>query len=275
MIIDVQKIVNERKEILKKKVDKLKEKNIYPKLSVIVANKELASRSYIKNKKKMCDEIGILYEDYFFDEKSTTKEILELINHLNKDNKETAILVQLPLYKHLDEKEILSAISYKKDVDGFCSKNFGELFLGNNSIVPCTPKGIMTILESIGETFEGKHAVVVGRSNIVGKPIAQLLLDKNCTVTMCHSKTNDLSKYTKEADILVVSIGKPNYITKDMVKNGATVIDVGINRLNDKIVGDVNTEQVAKIAKYITKVPGGVGLTTVLSLIENVIGLVL
>jgi len=275
MIIDVKAIVEERKKVLIKKISELKERNIYPKLSVIVANDESASRSYIKNKKKMCDELGILYEDYFFDKKSTTNDILDLISRLNKDDKETAILVQLPLHKHLDEKEILNAISSKKDVDGFGNKNLGNLFLSNDCIVPCTPKGIMTILESIEETFVGKHAVIVGRSNIVGKPIAQMLLNKDCTVTMCHSKTKNIIKHTKEADILIVAIGKPNYITKDMVKNGATVIDVGINKVNGKIVGDVDTEQVVKVAKYITKVPGGVGLTTVLSLMENIIGLVL
>lgn len=275
MIIDVKAIVEERKKVLIKKISELKERNIYPKLSVIVANDESASRSYIKNKKKMCDELGILYEDYFFDKKSTTNDILDLISRLNKDDKETAILVQLPLHKHLDEKEILNAISSKKDVDGFGNKNLGNLFLSNDCIVPCTPKGIMTILESIKETFVGKHAVIVGRSNIVGKPIAQMLLNKDCTVTMCHSKTKNIIKHTKEADILIVAIGKPNYITKDMVKNGATVIDVGINKVNGKIVGDVDTEQVVKVAKYITKVPGGVGLTTVLSLMENIIGLVL
>ena len=274
MIVDVKKIVDERKAFLKEKVEELKRNNIYPKLSVIIANDEASSRSYVKNKKKVCEEIGILYEDYFFEEDVQTEELLNFISKLNEDKSQTGILVQLPLYKHLNDKEILNSISPKKDVDGFNINNMGNLFIGNNCIVPCTPKGIMTILESIGESFIGKHAVIVGRSNIVGKPLAQLLINKNCTVTVCHSKTKDLSKYTKEADILIVATGVPNTIIKNMVKEGAIVIDVGINRVNDKIVGDVDTLEVSKVAKYITKVPGGVGLTTVLSLVENIIELI-
>lgn len=274
MIVDVKKIVDERKVFLKDKVKELKENGINPKLSVIIANTEDSSRSYVKNKKKVCEEIGILYEDYFFEENIQTEDLVNFITKLNDDKNQTAILVQLPLYKHLNEKEILNSISSKKDVDGFSVNNMGNLFLENNCIIPCTPKGIITILESIGETFIGKHAVVVGRSNIVGRPLAQLLLNKNCTVTVCHSKTKDLSKYTKEADILVVAVGKSNTITKDMVKKGSTVIDVGINNVNGKIVGDVDTEEVEKVVKYITKVPGGVGLTTVLSLVENIIELI-
>lgn len=273
-IIDVKKVVEERKHDLKEKIDGLKAQNIFPKICVIVANNEASSRSYVKNKRKICEELGVLYEDYFLEESATNEDVLKLIASLNNDDSVHAILVQLPLFKHLDEKVILEAILPKKDVDGFTTINLGKLFSSNDCIMPCTPKGIISILESVGETFVGKHAVVVGRSNIVGKPVAQLLLNKDCTVTMCHSKTKELEKYTKEADILVVAVGKPHMITGSMVKKGSTVIDVGINRVDGKLVGDVDTESVSNVAKYVTKVPGGVGLTTVLSLVENVVALI-
>lgn len=272
-IIDVKKIVDNRKEKLKQEIAILKEKGIIPKICVIIANNEEASKVYVNNKKKLCEELGVLYEDYFFKENTTNEDIVNLVNKLNEDVSVHAILIQLPLFKHLDESLILNTISYKKDVDGFTCVNLGKLFIEDESILPCTPKGIMTILESVGETFEGKHAVVVGRSDIVGKPIAHLLLSRNCTVTMCHSKTKDILKYTKEADILVVAVGKPQYINGTMVKKGSTVIDVGINKVDDKIVGDVDTESVSNVARFVTKVPGGVGKTTVLSLVENVVKL--
>ena len=273
-IIDVKKIVEERKEALKFKINSLKEKGIFPKLSVIIANNEESSKSYVKNKRKICEELGILYEDYFLKEDATTEDVLKLVYSLNNDASVHAILVQLPLFKHLNESIILDAILPTKDVDGFTTTNLGKLFASNEYVLPCTPKGIISILESVGETFVGKHAVVVGRSNIVGKPVAQLLLNKSCTVTMCHSRTVDLEKYTKDADILVVAVGKAGIITGNMVKAGSTVIDVGINRVDGKLVGDVDTESVSNVAKYVTKVPGGVGLTTVLSLVENVIELI-
>lgn len=273
-IIDVKKIVEERKDSLKFKIDSLKEKGIFPKLSVIIANNEESSKSYVKNKRKICEELGILYEDYFLKEDATTEDVLKLVYSLNNDSSVHAILVQLPLFKHLNESAILDAILPTKDVDGFTTTNLGKLFASNEYVLPCTPKGIISILESVGETFVGKHAVVVGRSNIVGKPVAQLLLNKSCTVTMCHSRTVDLEKYTKDADILVVAVGKAGIITGDMVKAGSTVIDVGINRVDGKLVGDVDTESVSNVAKCVTKVPGGVGLTTVLSLVENVIELI-
>lgn len=273
-IINVKDLVEERKEYLKIKIEYLKTQKIFPKLCAIVANSEDSSKSYIKNKRKICEELGILYEDYFLKEEVTNEDILKLIASLNNDSSVHAILVQLPLYKHLDEKIIMDAISLKKDVDGFTTENLNKLNLGKECIVPCTARGIISILESVGETFEGKHAVVVGRSNIVGKPVSQLLLNKNCTVTVCHSKTQNLAMCTKEADILIVAVGKPHLITADMVKEGATVIDVGINSVDGKIVGDVDTENVSNVAKYITKVPGGVGLTTVLSLAENVLELI-
>ncbi len=270
-IINVKKIVEVKKEELKLKIAKLKNNGINPKICVIVANKEESSIIYVKNKRKICEELGILYEDYFLDENVSDNEILGLIEKLNNDISVNTILLQLPLYEHLDERKIINKISYKKDVDGLTSINLGKLFVGEECIIACTPKGIITILENVIQNFEGKHAVIIGRSNIVGKPIAQLLLNKNCTVTMCHSKTKDISKYTKEADILIVATGIPRYITGNMVKKDSIIIDVGINRVDGKVIGDVDTESVSNISKYVTKVPGGVGLTTVLSLVENVV----
>lgn len=270
-IINVKKIVEVKKEELKLKIAKLKNNGINPKICVIVANKEESSIIYVKNKRKICEDLGILYEDYFLDENVSDNEILGLIEKLNNDISVNAILLQLPLYEHLDERKIINKISYKKDVDGLTSINLGKLFVGEECIIACTPKGIITILENVIQNFEGKHAVIIGRSNIVGKPIAQLLLNKNCTVTMCHSKTKDISKYTKEADILIVATGIPRYITGNMVKKDSIIIDVGINRVDGKVIGDVDTESVSNISKYVTKVPGGVGLTTVLSLVENVV----
>lgn len=270
-IVNVREIVEERKVALKCEIDALKKKNIFPKLAVIIANEDEASKSYVKNKKKLCEELGVLYDDYFLKEEVKNEDLEKLIRSLNNDPTVHGILLQLPIYSHLNSKKILDIIDPQKDVDGFTSTNLGKLFSGNEYVVPCTPKGIITILESIGETFVGKHAVVVGRSNIVGKPVAQLLLNKNCTVTICHSKTKDLIRYTKNADILIAAVGKPHFITEDMIKEGATVIDVGINRVNGKLIGDVDTQNVMKAAKFVTKVPGGVGLTTVFSLLENVV----
>lgn len=270
-IINVKKIVEEDKIKLKEKVSRIKANNIYPKLAVIRANDDSASEIYVSKKRKMCEELGILEEEYILEESVTTEQILEIINKLNEDNSVDGILVQLPVYKHLDQELILNSIKPEKDVDGFHPVNLGNLLIGDDTIVSCTPKGIMKIIDSLGEDICGKHAVVVGRSRIVGKPIACLLLNSGATVTICHSKTVDLKKHTKEADILVVAVGKAGLVTEDMVKDGAIVIDVGINRIDKKIKGDVDTENVANVAKHITPVPGGVGLTTVLSLMENVV----
>ena len=221
----------------------------------------------------MCKELGIEEVEYILDEKTTTKKVLEIIERLNEDPTVDGILVQLPLFKHLDEHQILEAISYKKDVDGFHPLNMGRLLTNTSedTLVACTPKGIMWIIDSLGKDIEGMNAVVVGRSVIVGKPISQLLLSRGATVTTCHSKTKDLKSHTKNADILVVATGVPGLITKDMVKKGAIVIDVGINRIENKIVGDVDTKNVAKKADYITPVPGGVGITTVAALMDNLV----
>ena len=219
----------------------------------------------------MCEEIGIEEAEYIFDENVSEEEIINVINTLNNDEKVHGILVQLPLFKHLNEKNIISKISPLKDADGLNSVNLGKLVTGEKGLLSCTPKGIMTILDSLNIEIEGKNATVVGRSILVGKPISLMLLARGATVTVCHSKTKDLKEHTKNADIFVVAAGHKNLITEDMVKKDATVIDVGINRTEDGLKGDVDTENVNKIVKYITPVPGGVGLTTVVSLIENVI----
>lgn len=273
-IIDVKKIVERKKEKIKSNVQKLNKVGIYPKLAVILANDDEASKIYVGKKRSMCEELGIQEVEYILDQTTTTKKVLEIIDRLNNDTSVDGILVQLPLFKHLDEPKILEAISCKKDVDGFHPTNLGKLIINHEEeIIPCTPKGIMWILDSLGVNIEGLNAVVVGRSVIVGKPIAQLLLKKNATVTICHSKTKDLKSYTSKADILVVATGVPNLITKDMVKKDAIVIDVGINRIEKKIVGDVDTKEVSKKVRYITPVPGGVGITTVAALMDNLVNI--
>ncbi len=271
-IVDVKKIVENKKKELKEKVKELKSKNIYPKLAVILANSEESSKIYVGKKQQMCSELGIEDVEYVFDENVTTTDILDLIERLNNDSTVHGILVQLPLFKHLDENMIISKISPKKDVDGFHPENLGKILIGKeDGLIACTPKGIMGIIDSLNEEIVGKNAVVVGRSIIVGKPISQLLLSRGATVTTCHSKTSNLEKHTKMADILVVATGVPHLITASMVKKGAIVVDGGITRVDGKIFGDVDTENVVKKAKYITPVPGGVGRTTVISLMENVI----
>ena len=270
--INVKDIVKRKKEELKQKVDSLKKKGIQPKLAVILASEDEASKLYVGKKRKMCEELGIEQEEYILDKNVNTEDVVNIVKKLNMDKSVNGILVQLPLFKHLDMDEVLDSISDKKDVDGFHPLTLGKLFIGEKeTFVSCTPKGIMTILDDIGVDCEGKHAVIVGRSRIVGKPISQLLLKRGATVTVCHSKTKDISLFTKQADILVAAVGRPHIITKDMVKKDAIVIDVGINRVDGKILGDVDTENVLDVCDRITPVPGGVGLTTVLSLLENVV----
>lgn len=271
ILIDVKSIVENKKLILKKKVNKLKRNGIVPKLAVILANDLDASKIYVRKKREMCSELGVEEIEYMLDKDTTTEKVLEIINRLNEDNSVHGILVQLPVFKHLDERKILESISPKKDIDGFHPLNIGKLLMGKPEIVACTPRGIMSIIESTGVDLTSKTAVVVGRSIIVGKPVSALLLNKNATVITCHSKTKNLKKYTKMADVLVVAAGVPHLITSDMVKKNAIVIDVGINRIDGKIIGDVDTENVLNVAKYLTPVPGGVGITTVISLLENLI----
>lgn len=272
-IVNVKEIVEKKKVALKREILDLRDRGIIPKLAVILANDVEASRIYVSRKRKLCEELGIEEVEYLFDEKSKTEDILDVIEKLNHNDEVDGILVQLPLFKHLDESKIIDSILPEKDVDGFSAVNVGRLYEGKPTVVPCTPKGILTILKELEPNLEGKNAVVVGRSQIVGKPMASLLLNENMTVTICHSKTTNLPEHTRNADVLVVATGVPHLINDTMVKEGAIVIDVGMNRLKDKLVGDVNTELVDTKAKYVTPVPGGVGLTTVFSLAQNVVEL--
>lgn len=273
-LIDVKKIVEDKKFNLKKQVLDLKRKGIIPKLAVILANDLDSSRIYVRKKREMCSELGIEEVEYMLDSDTTTDKVLEIIERLNNDDSIHGILVQLPVFKHLDERKILEFISPKKDIDGFHPLNIGKLIMGRPNIVACTPRGIMSIIDSTGIDLTSKTAVVVGRSIIVGKPISALLLNRDATVITCHSKTKNLKKYTKMADVLIVAAGVPHLITKDMIKKDALIVDVGINRINGKVVGDVDTENVLDVAKFVTPVPGGVGITTVISLLENLVDMI-
>ena len=273
-LIDVKKIVEDKKFNLKKQVLDLKRRGIIPKLAVILANDLDSSRIYVRKKREMCSEIGIEEVEYMLDSNTTTDKVLEIIERLNNDDSIHGILVQLPVFKHLDERRILESISPKKDIDGFHPLNIGKLIMGSPNIVACTPRGIMSIIDSTGVDLTSKTAVVVGRSIIVGKPISALLLNRDATVITCHSKTKNLKKYTKMADVLVVAAGVPHLITKDMIKKDALIVDVGINRIDGKVVGDVDTENVLDVAKFVTPVPGGVGITTVISLLENLVDMI-
>ena len=263
-----QKIRNE----LKEEVAMLNENGIIPKLAVIMVGNNEASKVYVKNKSKACEDVGIKYEEYILPEETTNEELLNLINELNKRKEIHGILLQSPLPKHLDIDVAFEEIDYRKDVDGFHSTNVGNLVLGRDGFISCTPYGIIKILEEYDIKIQGKHAVVIGRSNIVGKPIAQCLLARNATVTMCHSKTQNLKKITEDADIIVAALGKPKFVKADMIKPGAVVIDVGINRMdNGKLCGDTDYDNLLEKAGYITPVPGGVGPMTVAMLMNNVV----
>lgn len=239
-------------------------------LAVVLVGENPASKVYVRNKILACEQTGIASFEYYLPETSTTEQVLEVVRALNADDKVDGLLVQLPLPKGIDEKRVLSEVSPKKDVDGFHAENAGNLLLGNPCLSACTPTGIMELIKSTGESVEGKHAVVIGRSNIVGKPVALMLLAANATVTVCHSKTKDLEKYTRDADILVVAIGVKEFVTGDMIKKGAIVIDVGMNRA-DKLYGDVHFESASAVAGYITPVPGGVGPMTITMLLSNTV----
>jgi len=244
-----------------------------PKLVVILVGSDAGSVSYVTGKAKACQEVGILNETIRYDENVTQSELLQKIAELNSDEKTDGILVQLPLPKHIDEKTIIAAIEQKKDVDGFHPLNVAALWNKTECILPCTPKGIIKLLKSQNIEIKGKKAVVIGRSTIVGLPVSKLLLDENATVTIAHSRTENLAKVASKADILVVAIGKPKFVTAEMVKEGAVVIDVGVNRDPDtrKLCGDVDFENVAEKTSFITSVPGGVGPMTICCLIENTI----
>lgn len=257
----------------------IESKKINPSLAVILVGNDPASLTYVRNKTKECLEVGISPKDYHLPEDIPEEKLLELIGNLNKDDDIDGILVQLPLPKHINTNKILNAISPYKDVDGFHPENVGKLMIGTPFVEPCTPKGVIRLLEHYGISVEGKRAVVLGRSNIVGKPMAIMLLHRNATVTICHSKTKDLSEITKQADILVSAIGIPNFVKADMIKKDAVVIDVGINKVEEngksKLVGDVDFENVKEVASYITPVPGGVGPMTRAMLLENTVNLAL
>ena len=263
-----QKIRLEEKE----KVEKLNQKGIYPKLAVIMVGEDKASKVYVKNKSKACTEVGISYEEFLLPENTTMEELLQTIEMLNKREDIHGILLQSPIPKHLDILTAFESIDFRKDVDGFHPINIGRLTLNRQTFISCTPHGVMRLLEEYHVEVAGANVVIVGRSNIVGKPLAQCMLNKDATVTICHSKTKDLKELTKKADIIVMAIGKANFLTADMIKQNAVVIDVGINRLDTgKLVGDVNFPEVSQKASYITPVPGGVGSMTIAMLIHNVV----
>ena len=271
-IINGKELAKKIRLELKNEVDELKTKGIEPKLSVIMVGNDKASEVYVRNKSKACNEIGIAFEEFLMPEETTKEELLCLIEKLNQRKDIHGILLQSPIPKHLDIREAFNSIDYRKDVDGFHPINVGKLAIGEESFVSCTPAGVMEMLKEYDIDVQGKRAVVIGRSNIVGKPLSQLLLNANATVTICHSKTQNIAEITKEADILVAALGKPKFVTANMVKKAAVVIDVGINRNDEgKLVGDVDFENVEKIASYITPVPGGVGPMTVAMLMKNVV----
>lgn len=255
---------------VKAECDRLKEKGITPGLAVIIVGNDPASRVYVNNKKKACAEVGFVSEEYALPESTTEEQLLELVDELNKKDTIHGILCQLPLPSHLDEKAVINAISPEKDVDAFHPSNVGKIMIGDYTFLPCTPAGVMEMIHFSGIDVSGKNCVVIGRSNIVGKPMAMLLLHENGTVTICHSRTKNLTEICSQADILVAAVGRPNFVTADMVKDGAVVLDVGINRLKSgKLCGDVDFEAVEKKASYITPVPGGVGPMTIAMLMKN------
>ena len=259
----------EIKEDVKRRVAAMKEQGVIPGLAVILVGDDPASEIYVRNKGKGCEETGMLSRTVKMDA-SVTQEALEAeIDRLNADPAIHGILVQLPLPRHLDEQAALAKILPEKDVDGFHLINAGRLMTGSEGVIPCTPKGALYMIRSTGEELSGKEAVVIGRSNIVGKPMAMLLMQENCTVTVCHSRTKNLAEHTRRADILVAAVGKAGFVTADMVKPGAIVIDVGINRVDGKVCGDVDFENVKEKAGWITPVPGGVGKMTIAMLLAN------
>ena len=272
MLLNGKEFSKKIKNNIKQEVENLiNETNITPGLAIILVGNNPASEIYVRNKVKDATKCGIYANLIRFSEEISEQDLINEVKKLNNDDTYHGLIVQLPLPRHINEQVIIDTISPDKDVDGFGILNKGKLFSGLTSIESATPKGIMHLLEEYNINPKGKHAVVVGRSNIVGKPMAIMLLNKHATVTICHSRTENLSEITKQADILVVAIGKPKFITKDMVKDGAVVIDVGTNRVEDKLVGDVDFENVEPIASYITPVPGGVGPLTIATLLENTV----
>ena len=271
-ILDGKAVSLKVKESVKVRADELKKFGVEPTLAVVLVGEDKASQTYVRAKEKACNEYGIKSVTHRLSENTTQNELLALINVLNLDDSIHGILVQLPLPKHIDTNVVLAAIDPRKDVDGFHAVNVGKLVSGLDGFVPCTPLGVMEILKEYGIDVAGLNAVVIGRSNIVGKPMANLLLNASATVTVTHSKTKNLKEICKNADLIVAAIGKPFFLKADMVKDGAVVVDVGINRLDDgRLVGDVDFDEVAPKCSYITPVPGGVGPMTIAMLLNNTI----
>lgn len=269
-LIDGKQLAQKRREEIKQAVEELKTQGITPGLAVILVGEDPASQVYVRNKEKACHEVGFYSEVYRLPEDTSQEDLLNLIERLNNDEKIHGLLVQLPVPKHIDEKAVIHAISPKKDVDGFLPENLGSLLIGEPAFEPCTPKGCIDLIKESGIDIAGKKAVVVGRSNIVGKPVAMMLLRENATVTICHSKTRNLKEELLAADIVVAAIGRANFITGDMIKDGAVVIDVGINRLPDgKMAGDVDRASLEGRDCWLTPVPGGVGPMTITMLMKN------
>lgn len=272
VILDGKAVSAKVKEEVKAEVEALKKQGVSVGLAVIIVGNNPASRTYVNNKKKACEAAGIVSEEYALPEETTQEELLALVRELNQKDSINGILCQLPLPKELDEEAVIAAISEKKDVDAFSAVNVGHIMIGDYSFLPCTPAGIMEILRHYNIDVAGKECVVIGRSNIVGKPMAMLLLHQNGTVTICHSKTKNLKDVTSRADILVAAVGIPHFVTADMVKEGAVVIDVGMDRdENGKLCGDVDFAAVEPKASYITPVPGGVGPMTIATLLKNTV----
>ena len=271
-ILNGKELAKRIRSNLKTEVEELKKQGKYPKLAVIMVGNNQASSIYVRNKSKACNELGIDFEEYLLPEETSMHELLTLIEKLNDEKTVKGILLQSPIPAHLDIQKAFEKISPKKDVDGFHPISVGQTCIGQDTFIPCTPLGIVKLLEEYQIPVEGKNVVILGRSNIVGKPLMQCMLKKNATVTICHSKTRNIKEMTKQADILIAAIGKPKFITEDMVKENAVVIDVGMNRLEDgKLCGDIDFDGVEKKASYITPVPGGVGPMTIAMLMQNVV----
>ena len=271
-IIDGKALSQKIKENISEEVSELKNKGIIPGLAVILVGDDPASKVYVNNKKKACAQVGIYSEEYLLPADTDEKTLLDLIAKLNADDRINGVLLQAPIPPHLDYRKISETISSMKDVDAFHPYNVGKIMIGDFDFVPCTPAGVVELIKSTGTTIEGKNCVVIGRSNIVGKPQAMLLLKENGTVTVCHSKTKDIASVTRNADILVVAVGKAGFVTGDMIKPGAVVIDVGMNRNSEgKLCGDVDFASAESVASWITPVPGGVGPMTVTMLLKNTV----
>lgn len=271
-IIDGKKISAQVKMQVKEDVQSLKDNGINTCLAVVIVGANPASRVYVNAKKKACELVGIESKEFALSESTTQEELLALVDELNADKTVNGILVQLPLPKGLDDKQVIERIDPDKDVDAFHAVNVGKIMIGDYDFLPCTPSGCMDLIKSTGVEISGKHCVVVGRSNIVGKPMSMLMLHESATVTICHSRTVDLAGICKQADILIAAVGIANFITKDMVKEGAVVIDVGMNRLEDKtLCGDVEFKGVSEVCSHITPVPGGVGPMTIATLMRNTV----